>query len=441
MPHVTPLHAEDPRRVGRFRLAGRIEGVAAAGPVYLATAVDGSEVTITLLDGEWADDAAARDRFTAEANAARRVAPFCATRILGAGFDGGHAFLVSEYVAGPSLLEFVTDEGPWEDADLEALAIGSATGLAAVHQAGLVHGDFGPEHVVLGAEGPRVINYGITPPYGSATPAADMRAWAETVLYAAVGEPPDPTDPEELDLLPEPLLTLVSLCTSADPADQPTARSVVLELLGDEDPPAGVLAEGTRRAERAAVQPVPAAEAGPAAPRTRRTRPAMVWWVSGVAVCVAVIVVAILFAQSQTGPPPDAIKPTPTHQPSTSPHASSPSPTSTVTVPATLAGVWSGHITQSNPPGPPDTFSVTLNLSAGTNGGSVHYSGTSFSCAGDLSTVSNVLGTLKLNQQILPNETQCDDGVVTVSLGQDNTLMFTYKANSGVATGTLTKAT
>jgi hypothetical protein len=310
-----------------------------------------------------------------------------------------------------------------------------------VHPAGLVHGDFGPEHVVLGAEGPRVINYGITPPYGSATPAADMRAWAETVLYAAVGEPPDPTDPEELDLLPEPLLTLVSLCTSADPADQPTARSVVLELLGDEDPPAGVLAEGTRRAERAAVQPVPAAEAGPAAPRTRRTRPAMVWWVSGVAVCVAVIVVAILFAQSQTGPPPDAIKPTPTHQPSTSPHASSPSPTSTVTVPATLAGVWSGHITQSNPPGPPDTFSVTLNLSAGTNGGSVHYSGTSFSCAGDLSTVSNVLGTLKLNQQILPNETQCDDGVVTVSLGQDNTLMFTYKANSGVATGTLTKAT
>jgi hypothetical protein len=118
MPHVTPLHAEDPRRVGRFRLAGRIEDIAAAGPVYLATAVDGSQVAITLLDGEWADDAAARDRFTAEANAARRVAPFCATRILGAGFDGGHAFLVSEYVAGPSLLEFVTAEGPWEDADL-----------------------------------------------------------------------------------------------------------------------------------------------------------------------------------------------------------------------------------------------------------------------------------------------------------------------------------
>ena len=442
MPHVTPLHAEDPRRVGRFRLAGRIEEMAAAGPVYLATAVDGSQVAITLLDGEWADDAAARDRFTAEANAARRVAPFCATRILGAGFDGGHAFLVSEYVAGPSLLEFVTAEGPWEDADLEALAIGTATGLAAIHQAGLVHGDFGPEHVVLGSEGPRVIDYGITPPYGSATPAADMRAWAQTVLYAAVGEPPDPTDPEDLDLLPEPLLTLVSLCTSADPADQPTARSVVLELLGDEDPPAGVLAEGTRRAERAAVQPVPAGpDTGPSAPRARRARPAMVWWVSGVAVCVAVIVVAILFAQSQTGPPPSTIKPTPTHQPSASPSSRSPSPTSTITVPSTLAGQWSGQITQPNPPGPPDTFNVTLVLEGGTNGGSVHYSGASFHCSGELSTVSDALGTLKLNQQILPNQNQCDDGVVTVSLGQGNTLLFTYKANTGTATGTLSKST
>jgi hypothetical protein len=440
MPHVTPLHADDPRRVGRYRLTGRIEGIAAAGPVYLGAAVDGSDVTITLLDGEWADDAAARDRFTAEANAACRVAPFCAARILGAGFDGGHAFLVSEYIAGPSLLEFVTDEGPWEDEDLEALAIGTATGLAAIHQAGLVHGDFGPEHVVLGADGPRVIEFGITPPYGSATPSADMRAWAETVLYAAAGEAADPTDPEDLDLLPEPLLTLVSLCTSADPVDQPTARSVVLELLGDEDPPAGVLAEGSRRAERAAVQQVPAAEGGLAAPRRRRTRPALVWWVSGVAVCVAVIVVAILFAQSQTGPPPGATKPSPTNQATASPHDRSPSPASTITVPPSLAGVWGGNITQPNPAGPPDTFAVTLNLVAGTNGGSVHYSGTSFKCAGYLSTVSDSLGTLKLNQQIPSSESQCDDGVVTVSLGQGNTLLFTYNANTGTAKGTLTKS-
>src|SRR5580700_12343293 len=136
MPHVTPLHADDPSHVGRYRLSGRIAGMPSAGPVYLGRTADGGDVTITLLDGDWTRDPAERDRFTAEANAASRVAPFCAARILGAGFEGGHAFLVREYVAGPSLLELVTDDGPWEGAELEALAIGTATGLAAIHQAG-----------------------------------------------------------------------------------------------------------------------------------------------------------------------------------------------------------------------------------------------------------------------------------------------------------------
>ena len=70
MPHVTPLHADDPRRVGRYRLTGRIAGMPGAGPVYLARTVDGGEVTITLLDGDWTADPAERDRFAAEANAA-----------------------------------------------------------------------------------------------------------------------------------------------------------------------------------------------------------------------------------------------------------------------------------------------------------------------------------------------------------------------------------
>ena len=83
MPHVEPLHAGDPSRVGRYRLAGRIAGMPSAGPTYLGKTIDGTDVTITLLDGDWTADPAERDRFTAEANAASRVAPFCAARILG----------------------------------------------------------------------------------------------------------------------------------------------------------------------------------------------------------------------------------------------------------------------------------------------------------------------------------------------------------------------
>ena len=174
MPQVAPLRPDDPKRVGRYRLTGRILGPAGT-PAYLGRATDGDRVAVTLFASERTPDGAARDRFTAEARAARRVAPFCAARILDAGLENGRAYLVSEFVAGPLLSEVVAADGPREGEELEALAIGAATGLAAVHQAGLVHGEFGPDHIVLGADGPRVIGFAITPPYGAATPAADRK--------------------------------------------------------------------------------------------------------------------------------------------------------------------------------------------------------------------------------------------------------------------------
>jgi eukaryotic-like serine/threonine-protein kinase len=438
MPHVAPLHAEDPRRVGRYRLTGRIVGMPAAGPVYLARSAEGTEVTVTLLGGDWTADSAARDRFTAEAGAARRVAPFCAARLLGAGFDGGQAYLVSEYVAGPSLQESVTEDGAWQDGDLEALAIGTATGLAAIHQAGLVHGEFGPAHVVLGPEGPRVVDFGITPPYGSATPAADMLAWARTMLYAAAG---GPAGPDDLDLLPEPLREAAAQCFAPGPGERPAARAVVLDLIGETAPAAGVLGEGMRRAARASVPPEPAADAGPGArSRSGASRGVTIWWAIGITVCVVAIAVAIHAAQNDSARPDAAPVPsasahaTPTASGSRRPASPTPQPT----VPATLAGTWSGQVTQSNPP---DVFNVQVTLNSGTTGGTVHYSGTSFSCSGDLSLVSSILSTLTMNQGIVQGQKTCADGVVTISQGPSGTVQFSFKGKTGpAAKGTLSKS-
>jgi len=434
MPHVEPLHADDPSHVGRYRLSGRIAGMPGASPVYLARTIDGSDVMITLLDGDWTADPAERDRFTAEANAASMVAPFCAARILGAGFDGKQAFLVSEYVPGPSLHELVTEEGAWEGRDLEALAIGTATGLAAIHQAGLVHGGFGPEYVVLSPDGPRVVEFGITPPYGSATPANDMRAWARTLLFAAAGGPPDPAY-DDLELLPEPLRALASGCLTGGP-DQPTARSVVIELLGDDDPPAGVLAEGARRAVPAGAPPIP--EGGPEPPGPRRTRRAVtLWWAAGVAVCIVAIALVIHVLQNksdQSSAPPSATKtasPSPTVKPTAK-------PTRTATIPASLAGTWSGQVSQDSSSG---TFKVTVdvNLASGATAGSVHYSGP-FTCSDDLNLVSDTFGTLTLDQATVKGP--CQRGVVTLTPGSGSTLQFSFKGKGApAATGTLTKAT
>ena len=456
MPQVTPLLADDPSRVGRYRLTGRIAGVhadgpaypgsvpegtagmPADGPVYLGHSPEGGEVAVRLFKVDSIGDGAERDRFAAEAKAACRVAPFCAAQILGAGFEGGHAFLVSEYVAGPSLEEFVAEEGPWEGRDLLALAIGTATGLAAIHQAGLVHGDFGPEHVVLGPEGPRVVGFGITPPYGIATPAADLRAWVHTVLYAAAGGTADPEDPEVLALLPEPLRTLAVRCMSADPGDQPSARSLVLTLLGDDHPPAGVLGEGSRQAARVLVRPA-AQAADPDPLPVRKRRSAAAWWVAGVAVCLAAIVAVILFVQSQDSRSPSAAKPPASDGPaaaSSGPSPSAPLPTPAVRVPAALAGTWSGQVSQTNPT---DVFQAQVYLAPGAKPGTVHYSGASFSCAGNLVPVSDSAGNLKLDQAIVQGP--CAAGVVTVSRGPGNTLQFSFKGKQGpMATGTLDKS-
>jgi len=429
MPHVTPLQAADPVRVGRYRLIGRVIGMPGSGSAYLGRAPDGGEVTISLLGGDWIGEAAERDRFTAEASAARRVAPLCAARILGAGFDGGHAFLASEFVAGPSLRELVAEEGPWKAGYLEALAIGTATGLGAVHDAGLVHGEFGPDYVVLGPEGPRVIQFGISPPYGSATPSADMRAWAHAVLYAAAGSPANGRD---LRLLPEPLRTVVSRCLTDDPADRPTARSAVAGLLGLGEPPPGVLNQGCSRAALAAWRPRPAQERPPPQRRSRRGR--TIWW-AGISACVVaalLAVVVILLVPGGHSAGTAGTKPTATssHTPT---HSARPGPLATV--PAALAGTWSGQVSQS---APADVFTVKVSLAAGASTGTVQYSGPSLSCTGNLAVVSGSPGSLKLNQAITHGP--CAGGTVMLTTGPHGTAGFSFEGKQGpAATGTLTK--
>jgi eukaryotic-like serine/threonine-protein kinase len=440
MPHVTPLQADDPRRVGQYRLTGHIEGTP-EGTVYLARTRDGGEVTITLLGNDWTRDGAARDRFIAEARAARRVAPFCAARIIDAGIEGGEAFLVREYVAGPSLLELTTDDGPRRGPELEALAVGAATGLAAVHQAGLVHGAFGPEHLVLGPSGPRVVEFGITPPYGPATPSADMLAWARTVLFAATGgKPPTPAD---LKRLPEPLRSLVTSSLSRNPAERPPARVVVRELLGGGDMPAGVLGEGARRAEPASRIGGRADPADPQQPRGPR-RARRVVWAAGAAACVIAIAVAVRVLQGQgtgqanttSSQPPSQAQTTPaTHRAS----SASKSPSAAPTIPSTLAGSWSGSVTQTNPS---DTFSVTVALDPGSTTGTVTYSGTSFTCSGDLRVASAAGSTITLDQTIVKGTQTCANGTVTVKPGQSGSLLFSFRGPVGpMASGTLAKST
>ncbi|PKK14831.1 serine/threonine-protein kinase [Thermomonospora sp. CIF 1] len=258
---VLPLTSRDPERIGGHRLVGRL-GEGGQGVVYLAETETGERVAIKLLH-----DRARLDGFRKEIAAARRVSPFCTARILGDGEDEGAPYVVTEYIDGPSLREAVESDGPLTGPALYRLAVGTATALAAIHQAGVVHRDFKPGNVLLGPDGPRVIDFGIaraldatvtatstvvgTPSYMAPEqlagepvgPRADVFAWGATIAYAANGRPPYGQDTipavmnrimtgrPDLGALAGPLRDLVADCLSRDAAKRPDSREVLLRLL------------------------------------------------------------------------------------------------------------------------------------------------------------------------------------------------------------------
>jgi hypothetical protein len=503
VPNVTPLRAEDPDRVGRHRLTGRISGMPGAGPFYLATAADGTEVTLRLLHGSWTHDAATRDRFAAEAGSATRVPPFCAARILDAGAEAGYAYLVSEYVAGRSLLETVSDDGKFAGPQLAALAIGSVTGLAALHQAGLVHGSFGPEHVIMSASGPRIIEFGITGPYGPATPSSDMLAWAQTMVFASMGRPPAAM--ADLEVLPEPLRQAVADCLVGDPALRPTAKSIVLDLLDDAEPLGGALAAGSRRAALATQaaqaeqaeresQPARSARSGPGSRSTRQSsqrraagaqrqrrpergrpdpdraaggpggaghaahdhsggrrrassgrRSGALAIAAAIVVIVAVSVVIVHVMQNTSSGASSAQG---GGEVATSPPTSSTSPVSSTVsaapsaAPTAVPTAFAGSWTgHAKQLNPTDVFDVKLSIPAGSSGGSIQYSSASFTCAGNLSLRSLRHSTLTLSQGIVTGQKTCANGVVTLLTGTDGVLQFSFRGKTGpAASGTLIRS-
>jgi eukaryotic-like serine/threonine-protein kinase len=432
MPHVTPLQADDPRRVGRYRLTGRIASRAGADGsiqrVFTATMVDDGAVIVTLLGRERVTDAAARDRFTAEARVARRVAPFCAARILDAGIEHDEPYLVAEYVPGPTLAEAVEYEGPMPPTTLEALAIGTATGLMAIHQTGLVHGRLGPDHVVLGPDGPRVAGFGITPPYGAATPAADLGAWASTIIFAAVGR--RPAGPRDLAALPDDLRDVVAACLAPDLAARPVARTVLTRLLRGHDLSSGLLAEGTRQAQAAARVP------GSTAPAIRqpapiRSRSGVIIWAVACAVCVIAIVVAAVFVFRPRPGPAASTTATPRVNATRLPR-----PLVSASAPAALTGSWAGPIHQTDPQ---LTVSVRISLPPRSATGTIAYP--SLQCSGKLAIVSVGDGTLTLDQTISSGRENCPDGVVKMASGPSGTVAFTFLRPGGSnPAGTLTRS-
>ena len=148
-----PLRDTDPAQVGRYRLTARL-GAGGMGVVYLGTDLDGSLVAVKVLRPELTDDPEFRDRFGREVINLTRVKGVCTVQVIEADTESARPFMVTEYVSGPSLSEYVARYGPPGPDMMYGLATGLAEALTAIHTAGVVHRDLKPSNVILGHDGP-----------------------------------------------------------------------------------------------------------------------------------------------------------------------------------------------------------------------------------------------------------------------------------------------
>ncbi|MFE6448761.1 serine/threonine-protein kinase [Nocardiopsis dassonvillei] len=251
--------------VGGFRLVREL-GSGGFGSVYLGQDARGRQAAIKLLHPQLAKEPEVRRYFSQELVNARRVQGFCLAQVLDGDADAERPWIATEYIDGPTLAQAIRDDGRRTGGDLQRLAVQTITALMAIHAAGVVHRDLKPANILLAADGPRVIDFGIARALDGATstptrigtlgymapeqiegtdlgPAADVFAWGAVIIHAATGAQafPGPTQaarinqtlnhPPQTRDLADPLLGIVLACTAKDPEQRPTARQVLDMLL------------------------------------------------------------------------------------------------------------------------------------------------------------------------------------------------------------------
>ncbi|MET9649569.1 serine/threonine-protein kinase [Streptomyces sp. NPDC006460] len=157
---IEPLVPGDPRRIGPYRLLGRL-GSGGMGRVYLARSEGGRTVAVKVVHEEHASDQRFRARFRREVEAVRKVGEHFTAPVLDADPEADRPWVATGFVPGPSLEQVVRGHGPLPAESILALADGLLKALRGIHGAGILHRDLKPSNVMLTVEGPRVIDFGI----------------------------------------------------------------------------------------------------------------------------------------------------------------------------------------------------------------------------------------------------------------------------------------
>jgi hypothetical protein len=262
------LQPGDPVSVSGYRLLGRL-GAGGMGQVYLGVSPGGRKVAVKLIHPVHAGTAQFRERFAREIDAARKVGGFHTAPVVDADPRADPPWMVTAFIDGPSLQEAIGRDGPLPPGEVRVLGAGLAEGLAAIHAHGLVHRDLKPGNVILAADGPRIIDFGIARAVDATTgitttgavigtfaymspeqirgdvtgPPSDVFSLGCVLAFAATGRPPFGTDaaatvmfriisqpPDLAGLADEDLRELITGCLAKSLADRPSVPAFLAAL-------------------------------------------------------------------------------------------------------------------------------------------------------------------------------------------------------------------
>ena len=241
------------------------------GQVYLGVSPGGRKVAVKLIHPDLAGTAQFRERFAREIDAARKVGGFHTAPVVDADPRADPPWMVTAFIDGPSLQEAIGRNGPLPPHVVRVLGAGLAEGLAAIHAHGLVHRDLKPGNVILAADGPRIIDFGIARAVDATTGITSTGAVIGTFAYmspeqiggdtagtpsdvfslgcvlafAATGRPPFGADsaatvmfrivgqpPDLAGLADDELRELIAGCLAKAPADRPSVPAFLAMLTG-----------------------------------------------------------------------------------------------------------------------------------------------------------------------------------------------------------------
>ncbi|MER7465810.1 protein kinase [Streptomyces sp. NPDC097981] len=260
---MEPLGAADPAHIGAHALLARL-GAGGMGQVYLGRSPGGRLVAVKVIRDEITGHPEALARFRREAETVRAVRSAYTANLIDASLAAPPFWLATEYVAGPTLGHAVAERGGLPADTCRRLFAALAEGLASVHAYGVTHRDLKPQNVILGAQGPQLIDFGIakgttqtaltqdgaapgTPGYAApevllrneVADAADVFALGATIAYAATGRAPygtgDPTAVSfrvvhgevDTDGVEPGLAELIKACVARDPAARPAPAEII----------------------------------------------------------------------------------------------------------------------------------------------------------------------------------------------------------------------